>query len=68
MSALNRRRFLKLLASSAAAAPWLTGLGARAYAETVTPPKRCIFVFTPCGVEAGARIQALGETEAEPHS
>lgn len=64
MSALNRRRFMKLLASSAMAAPWLTGLGARAYAETSTPPKRCIFVFTPCGVEADARIQDLGTNGA----
>ena len=63
MTHISRRRFLRGLGGVLFGTPLLTSLGGRARASQGAAPKRCIFVFTPCGVDQGARLGALGETE-----
>ena len=66
MSHFSRRRFLRGLGGVVVGTPLLTSLGGRARAaEPVAPPKRCVFVFTPCGVDVDSRIASVGATESE---
>jgi hypothetical protein len=65
MSPKSRRSFLRGLGGVMMGVPCLASLGGRARAaEPVTPPKRCVFVFTPCGVDEASRISAEGATQS----
>ena len=33
--------------------------------EPLAPPKRCVFVFTPCGVDYAARVASVGASEED---
>ena len=62
----TRRAFLRGLGGVVVGTPLLASLAGRARgAEGTLAPKRCIFVFTPCGVDEAARIASLGASETD---
>ena len=64
MSPRSRRSFLRGLGGVMMGVPYLASRGGRARAaEPVTPPKRCVFVFTPCGVDEASRVTDEGSTQ-----